>query len=192
MLERRTMVFTGATALLALTATACAPDSGTGTGGAGGGATAAVYRGTYEVPVTADLAAAAVYDVPEVEWTVVNGSVTLDYDLPLGLVGTKLRVEFTGPIDVTAGTATLVGPPGDADCTLSASAVSCLEKMSGLLPITPDLAVVESLAATEFAGPASMRVDVAKQFSVDPIGIVHVDLNAPVTPDSPETEKPEG
>ena len=64
--------------------------------------------------------------------------------------------------------------------------------MKGLLPITPDLAVVESLAATEFAGPASMRLDVAKQFSVDPIGIVHVDLNAPVTPDSPETEKPEG
>ncbi len=192
MLERRTMVFTGAAALLALTATACAPDSGTGAGGAGGGATTAVYRGTYEVPVTADLAAAAVYDVPEVEWTVVNGSVTLDYDLPLGLVGTKLRVEFTGPIDVAAGKATLVGPPGDAACTLSASAVSCLETMKGLLPITPDLAVVESLAATEFAGPASMRLDVAKQFSVDPIGIVHVDLNAPVTPDSPETEKPEG
>lgn len=184
MRQLRTTVLVGASAFLFLAMPACAPDSGSdGDGGSGGGTTSSaassVYRGTYEVPVAPELAAAAVYDVAEVEWTIVNGSVKLEYDLPLGLVGKDLRVEFTGPIDLAAGTAKLVGPPGDATCVLTSTTVSCTEQMNGLLPIAPDLAVVEQIAKTQFAGAASLRVDVAKQFSVDPIGIVLIDLNDP-------------
>ncbi len=185
----KSTILIGACALSLFGAPACTETGTDGTGGAGGSAvTPAVYKGTYEVPVTADLAAAAIYDVPEVEWTVTGGSVELHYDLPMGLVGQKLRVDFQGTVDAGAGTADLLGKIGDAQCTVAADSVSCLEHMPGLKPLTPDLAVVEQLAATEFSGPASMRVDVAKQFSVDPIGIVRVDLTSPV---AVEPEKPE-
>lgn len=187
----RLTILAGACASLLLGTAACTADTGTdGAGGAGGAeGTPSVYRGTYEVPVTADLAAAAIYDVAEVEWTVTGGAVELHYDLPMGLVGQKIRIDFKGTVDAGAGTADLASTIGDAQCTVAASAVSCLENMPGLKPITPDLAVVEQLAATELAGQTSQRVEVAKQFSVDPIGIVHIDLTSPVTP---ETEKPEG
>ncbi|MFO0548770.1 MAG: hypothetical protein U0271_10305 [Polyangiaceae bacterium] len=156
----------------------------TDTGGAGGGAAQpATYAGTYEVPVPPELEAAATYTVAEINWTVANGVATLEYDLPLGLVGKKVRVRFSGPVD--GATATLSGPPGTADCTLEAGAVSCLETMEGLLPLDSDYAVIESTAASEYAGPVADRIDVAKQFQGDPIGIVHIDLTKPVVTDDP-------
>lgn len=158
--------FTGA--LLLVLSTAC---SNTGTSGL---PAAGAYRGTYEVPVSADLAAAAVFAVPKVEWTVTEGAVKLEYDLPLGLVGRPLRVEFTG-----ATPASLSGAPGTATCTLGAAAVSCHEIMAGLHPVSPDYAVIEQVAKTDYQGPISQRLDVAKQFAADPIGIVHIDLDAP-------------
>ncbi|APR81509.1 Hypothetical protein A7982_06858 [Minicystis rosea] len=170
-------------ALFLVLGTACAPEGSSGNGGAPPGAVAHAFRGTYEVPVTPDLASAAVYGVAEVEWHVVGNTVTLEYDLPLGLVGTDVRVEFTGPMDTATSTAKLTGLPGTADCTLSGTGISCLEHMSGLLPMTPDYAVIEALAQTEYAGPAAHRIEVAKQFAVDPIGIVKFDLDAPVVGD---------
>lgn len=179
----RSSILSGACALSLVGLGGCAPDDSGGAGSTAQG----VYAGTYEVPVSADLAAAATYDVAEIEWVVTGNSVELRYDLPMGLVGKKVRVDFAGSVDEAAGTAKLTSVIGDAKCTVGADTVSCTENMQGLLPLTPDLAVVEQLAATEFSGPASMRVDVAKQFSVDPIGIVHIDLTAPVTaPEKPE------
>ena len=113
-------------------------------------------------------------------WSIVNGAAKLEYDLPLGLVGTRVRVEFTGPAEAGASAASLAGPAGTAECTLSSAGVSCHEVMQGLLPLTPDYAVIEQIAKAEYTGLASQRVDVAKQFASDPIGIVHVDLGAPV------------
>lgn len=194
-MKLRSVVFTGAGALLVMLSTACADDGGSNGGGGDAGGTAVTtgghYRGTYEVPVGPDLAAAAVYDVAEVEWTITSGVVKLEYDLPLGLVGKQLRVEFTGPIDVAGGTASLLGPPGDAACDVATAKVSCTEQMKGLLPVNPDLAVVEQVAQAEMPGAVSQRLDVAKQFSVDPIGIVHIDLTAPVAAEPIEPEKPE-
>lgn len=157
-------------------------------GDGGGAAQPDQYSGTYEVPVAPELEAAATYVVAEIDWTVTDGVATLEYDLPLGLVGKKVRVSFSGPVD--GATASLTGPPGTADCTIDATTVSCLETMGGLLPLEPDFAVIESMAAAEYPGPAADRIDVAKQFQGDPIGIVHIDLTKPVvTDDPPGTEK---
>lgn len=169
--------------LIALSA-ACEDGSGHG----GGGSAAHVFRGTYEVPVTDELASAAVYDVPEVEWKISNGAAKLEYDLPLGLVGKAIRVEFTGSYDASAATVTLAGAPGTAACDVASAGVDCNETMSGLLPIEPDYAVIEQIAQAEYPGPAQHRIDVAKQFSVDPIGIVHVDLGAPAEDDESEED----
>lgn len=186
------MVSTAACALL-LALPACAPDDGAGAGGGGSQAASGAYKGTYEVPtVTANLASAAVYPVPEVEWSIVDGVAELSYDLPLGLVGAPLRVKFTGALAASGTPSALAGEPGTASCDVANAAVVCHEIMRGLLPLTPDYAVVEQMAATEYAGPATDRLDVAKLFASDPIGIVKIDMNAPVAGHvEVETEKPE-
>lgn len=175
------MIRTTTLSLLALLGLACVDSSVDD--GAGGASAATAYAGSYEVPVPPELAAAATYPVAEIEWSVVGGVATLEYDLPLGLVGTKVRVSFTGPVEGT--NSKLTGPVGTADCTIGDAAVSCLENMDGLLPLATDMAVVEQVAATEYAGPVVDRVDIAKRFQGDPIGIVHVDLTRAVVVDDP-------
>ncbi len=140
------------------------------------------FAGVYEVPIVSpELAPAASYRVAEITWRVVGDTATLEYDLPLGLVGTdKMRVEFIGPIDRSTQTARLTGPVGTAECTLSATEVSCLETMRGLLPLDIDMDVVRQVAASDYAGPAEHRVAVSERFSTDPIGIARVRLNEPV------------
>lgn len=135
------------------------------------------FHGTYSVPVPPALEAAASYDVPEVEWSVDGDEVELRYDLPRGLVGKALQLSFKGSL--AGSTAALSGSAGTADCTITSEEVVCNESMAGLLPLTPDYAVVEELAATDYAGPAADRLDVAKRFAGDPIGIVHIDLTVP-------------
>lgn len=152
-------------------------------GGAGGAASSGRFSGTYDVPVPVELTDAAVFTVPQIDWTIEGGTVRLDYDLPLGLVGKSLRVSFEGPYTEGATSVTLTGSAGNAECTIAATSVSCSEAMTGLLPLDPNYDVIEQVAAAEFAGPASERVDVAQRFSGDPIGVVHVDLESPATDD---------
>jgi hypothetical protein len=141
------------------------------------------FSGAYDVPVPPELAAAATYATAGIHWTVQNGAAHLEYDLPQGLVGSAIRVEFSGPFDATAGTGTLSGAAGTADCSVTATAVSCLEKMPGILPISVDMALIEEIARREYAGPAQHRIDVTQRFLGDPIGIVRFDLSTGVTDD---------
>lgn len=137
------------------------------------------FQGTYEVPVPPELASAATYAVPKVEWIEDGDQVELRYDLPLGLVGKTVGLSFKGTLSSGGTTASLSGSAGTAECTLTADTIVCNESMSGLLPLEPDYGVVEAHAAAEYAGPAADRLEVAKRFAGDPIGIVHIDLNRP-------------
>jgi len=184
MLENQAMSVGKWTVFVALLACACggAEPAASGSGGtAGTEARPAVgtrFAGTYEVPVEPALAAAALFPVSEVEWTLSGTEVRLAYALPRELVGKALRVDFSGAL-AADGTAHLLGDAGAAECTVDASAVVCHEQMPGLLPLTPDLAVIERLAGDSYAGPASDRLDVALLFKADPIGIARVDLSTP-------------
>lgn len=158
------------------------PTSGSETNGDPGASPAAAegemtYSGVYEVPVPPELAAAATYPPDEVHWTVAGGTARLAYNLPKGLVGTSLRVDFTGPFDPVTNKGTLTGPAGTSECTATATTVVCHEVMRGLLPIDADMALIESIAKVEYAGPAEHRLEVARRFIGDPIGIIHIDLS---------------
>lgn len=156
-----------------------------------GATTIGSFGGSYSVPTTPDLAAAATFDMPELNWTVTNNVATLAYNLPRALVGKALRVTFTGPFDPATGTATLTGPPGTSQCTATATAVSCSETMQGIMPVNPDLAVVAKLASS-YPGPSADRTTIAQQFSGDPIGIANVDLTRPGVPEPAVVEDPGG
>ncbi|MES1187347.1 MAG: hypothetical protein ABUL60_26255 [Myxococcales bacterium] len=173
------------TIFLALLACACgaAEPAASGAGGAtsmaGGTGVGTRFAGTYEVPVEPALAAAALFTVSQVEWTLSGTRARLTYDLPRELVGKALRVDFAGTL-AADGTAQLLGEAGKADCSVQVSTVVCNEQMPGLMPLEPDLAAVEALAADSYAGPASDRLDVARLFGADPIGIARVDLSKPL------------
>ena len=153
-----------------------------GTTGAAGS-----FGGSYSVPTTASLAAAATFDMAELNWSVKNNVATLAYNLPRALVGKLVRVTFTGPFDPATGQATLTGTPGTSTCTVTAASVTCSETMQGLVPLNPDLTVVAKLAST-YPGPVADRTSIAQQFAGDPIGIATVDLSRPGVADTVEIE----
>lgn len=139
--------------------------------------TSGKFVGTYVVPTSTDLAYAAIFSVPEVDWSISGGGkATLHYDLPVGLVGGSLSVQLTGPISSTSTTVQLTSSNGTGTCTASGTVISCGEAFTnlGTLPISMD--VVEQTAIATFSGPVSDRVAVADIFSSDPIGTVSFDV----------------
>lgn len=141
--------------------------------------TAGSFLGTYVVPTSADLASAAIFSLPEVDWTILNGVVTLHYDLPVGLVGGDLSVTFSGPLTSGATNAQLTGANGTSACTASGTVVSCSEVFANLGTLPISMTVVQQTATTTFNGPVSSRVAVANLFSSDPIGTVSFDVSKP-------------
>ena len=137
------------------------------------------FVGSYVVPTSVDLASAAIFSVPEVDWTISSGIVTLHYDLPVGLVGGDLSVMFSGPLASGATSAQLTGANGTSACTASGTVVSCSEVFANLGTLPISMTVVEQTATTTFSGPVSSRVAVAQIFSSDPIGTVSFDISRP-------------
>jgi hypothetical protein len=135
------------------------------------------YVGHYDVPTaTPELAAAATFAVDSLHWSVdASGAVHLDYDLPAGLVGTPIHVEFNGVLTPGSRQVNLVGPPGTAQCTVAGTQLSCFERMEGLKPLTIDMGLVAA-AALDYPGPSQHRIDVAGIFQAEPIGVVRFDL----------------
>lgn len=168
---------------------ACASDAepAAGAGGAAGARSAPArqrFTGSYDVPTPPGLAAAAHFVVDRITWSSSGTTASLDYDLPKELVGKTVHVAFTGPIDEN-GVARLAGDAGDAVCDIASARVVCRENMSGLLPLEPDLEMVERLAADSYEGAAQDRIDVARLFSAEPIGVATVDLNSASSDDAP-------
>jgi hypothetical protein len=141
--------------------------------------TSGSFIGSYVVPTSSDLASAAIFALPEVDWTILNGVVTLHYDLPVGLVGGDLPVTFTGPLASGATNAQLTGANGTSGCTASGTVVWCSEVFANLGTLPISMTVVQQTATQTFNGPVSSRVAVAQIFSSDPIGTVSFDITKP-------------
>lgn len=144
------------------------------------------YRSAYRVPVEPALEAAALYDVDHVEWTVVGSTAALHYDLPVGLVGGKLDVTFTGTVAPGATTVELRSAQGTGSCVATATTLTCHELFENLGALPIDALVVEQAAAAEYAGPVIDRKRVANQFASEPIGFVDLRLDQPVVEDHEE------
>jgi len=159
----------------------CGATSGAAVGDPAAPIVGPAFTGTYDVPtVTPDLAAAAHFAVAEVGWEVVGTTARLAYRLPVDLVGKTVRVDFVGTIDPATGVASLTGPAGTSQCTVTPTSLTCQETMRGLLPLQPDLQVVANRAAAS-GQTIAQRVQVAQVFSTDPIGVVKADLRSPAS-----------
>ena len=138
--------------------------------------TSGSFVGSYVVPTSADLASAAIFSVPEVDWTISSGTVTLHYDLPVGLVGGVLDVTLSGPITAGDDTLALSGTDGTGTCTAAGTVITCHEQFTGLGTLPISMLVVQQTAQADYAGPVGDRTTVASIFGSDPIGIVDFDL----------------
>src|SRR5689334_11793677 len=65
------------------------------------------FQGHYVVPAPADIASAATFTMAEVDWTIASNTVTLHYELPVGLVGGTLSITLSGPLPSGATSASL-------------------------------------------------------------------------------------
>jgi uncharacterized membrane protein YgcG len=137
------------------------------------------FRGHYVVPSPANLANAALFNMPEVDWTVTAGVATLHYDLPVGLVGGDLSVSLSGPLPSGATSVHLTSASGTGSCTALGTTVTCSEQLANLGALPISQTIVTQVAATDYPGPASDRIAVASLFSSDPIGTVDFDISQP-------------
>jgi hypothetical protein len=134
--------------------------------------TSGSFPGHYTVPTPANLADAARFSVDSVDWIVDNGTVTLRYYLPLGLVGGTIEVEMSGLLAAGATSVDLRGAHGAASCKTRGSLVSCSEAFKNLGDLPISMKVVRAVAESEYPGPAEDRMHVSLLFSSDPIGVV--------------------
>lgn len=140
--------------------------------------TSGSFLGHYVVPTTSDLASAANFSVPEVDWTVSAGTVTLHYELPVGLVGGEVPVTLTGTISSDATSVSLSSTSGTGTCTASGTVISCGESFRNLPTLPISMTVVQQTAVTDGVSVAS-RTTIANLFPSDPIGTVSLDVSRP-------------
>lgn len=146
--------------------------------------TTGTFAGSYRVPTDSlSLEGASRYPVEDVHWFVTGNQVTLEYDLPTGLVGGQLEILMTGTIEPNASTVTLSSPQGDGTCVAVSYEITCHEvfKNLGSLPISES--VVARVATMEYPGAAADRIALARKFGSEPIGILFIDTSSPISDD---------
>jgi hypothetical protein len=127
-----------------------------------------ISGGVYSVPVPPELEPYASYPVDDITLCWTGSAVQLGYSLPALLVGKKQRVSFTGSYDEPSGDFVLASDDGTATCT-PADVWSCAEIFTGIEVDLEEVAEeVEDLDPVE----AQARLEVAKRFEVDPIGLL--------------------
>lgn len=115
--------------------------------------------------------AVSTYAVDDVSWRVEGAEARLDYTLPRLLVGESERVSFRGAY-VAGGASVLRGDKGTATCVVRPAAgvaLRCDERFSGL---DIDLDGVRREAQRVDPAQVDARVEVARGFSIEPIGVL--------------------
>jgi hypothetical protein len=130
-------------------------------------------RPSYEVPVPAELAAYARYTIDSVQWRERSGERRLEYSLPADLVGVEQRIQFSGRASETSPWSLRGDKLGTAECEQTGDEVVCRETLSGL---RVDVAAVEARVDAGELDPG--RLDVARVFESDPIGILRFSASA--------------
>lgn len=137
------------------------------------------FIGNYTVPVTPDLASAATFNMAEVDWSVANGTATLHYELPNGLVGGVIAITYTGTIAPGATSVNVSGVNGTGTCTAaSSSTVKCSENFTNLGTVPISMTAVQQQAVADGVSVQS-RTAVANRFTTDPIGNITLDTTQP-------------
>ncbi len=134
-----------------------------------------VYAGTYFVPVAVELEPYARFEIESLRLEARDGELVLRYDLPELLLGEVRGVSFRGSATAAPdGTYALSGADGTATCRGDAGGWSCDEVLDGIEVDADKInRLLEAMSDVEAVG----RRSVADQFSIDPIGVLHISPN---------------
>lgn len=149
-----------------------APDPNAPTPTADDAITPGDYAGVYSVPVAAELEPYAAYMLESVRVQRSESELRLDYELPALLLGDRRRLSFRGAL-AADGRYELESDDGTAICEAVAGGLRCDEVLSGL---ETDRDALARLLAELTEDEARGRRSVAERFSIDPIGVLDVDL----------------
>jgi hypothetical protein len=172
------LCFLGCTDSAPLTSESNQPSSGSTTVPT----TTGSFRGHYAVPVPPNPADASTFSSPDVDWSVVSGTATLHYELPVGLVGGTLPITLSGALPSGATSVQLSGTNGSGTCTALGTVVSCSESLANLGTLPISMTVVQQTAIANNV-PVADATTVANIFPSDPIGTVDFDLSKPASED---------
>jgi hypothetical protein len=134
---------------------------------------AGTYRGTYFVPVPRELEPYALFELDAVRVEVRDDELGLDYDLPELLLGEPRGLSFRGGA-TAPGEYRLEGDDGVARCQQNAGRLRCDEVFRG---VELDPAKIDRLLEPMSDAEARARRSVADRFSIDPIGVLVVELS---------------
>lgn len=130
------------------------------------------FKATYEVPVenAPDLVEFALYEIPDVKLRGTDTNMELKYELPAHLVGADFgSITFKGTPD------NLTSPFGSASCVKNQCELVYNEKLSQVLQAR--MPEIEELITRDFdALTAAKKIEIAKRFAGDPIGIIHYEV----------------
>lgn len=132
-----------------------------------------VYRGTYFVPVPSELEPYALFELERVQVEVRGDELGLQYDLPQLLLGEPRGLSFRGGA-TAPGDYRLEGDDGVARCQRSAGRFRCDEVLSR---VELDASKLDRLLEPMSDAEAGARRSVADRFSIDPIGVLEVELS---------------
>ncbi len=120
-----------------------------------------VRSAVYEVPaVSSDLGSARFFPIKQMNLKQGNGQMTMKYLIPVELTGAENFIQFSGPVG------------GNQTCVKSVSEVTCRVKYQNL---RFDQAKVDFQLKNKFTGlELSQRQQVQREFSGDPVGIIHI------------------
>lgn len=129
--------------------------------------------GTYTVPVPAQLAPYATFMLNDSQVTRDNTGVVVSYDLPVELVGPNHPTIILGGKNRQGGIMLLEGEYGEASCFTRVDKIECIVQYEDL---EIDIAGVERILAARNISPheRELRLQVAKIFSGEPVGIVEI------------------
>lgn len=129
--------------------------------------------GDYAVPVPPELQPYATYPVGDISLCSNGAGIELGYSLPALLVGRAERVSFAGAFDETTGAFVLTSEDGTSTCVVQRPEWSCVEEFTGIVVDLDEVAKeTEGLDAAE----AAARLEVARLFANDPIGLLDFSL----------------
>lgn len=149
----------------------CAAPVETAPEGQSESAASASTAGTYEVPVEGPIAPFSTNPVSVKFLPIPGGKFRLKYDLPAVIAGPAKEVDLVAT-ETAPGEWSLTGTSGTGTCKSSATgAMTCQEHLTGVgVDFAQASAAVEALGAP--ASETEARIAVAKQFSIDPLGIL--------------------
>lgn len=126
--------------------------------------------GTFRVPVPDDLAPFATYEVDEAAFEIVDGTLSVSFRLPEGLLGFAASATFTGP--VVGGEAAVSGPMGHGTCRVDSGVECALAYRAD----AADVAAVQAHWTARGDAFVDARVQVASLFADDPHGVLRLSI----------------